>query len=99
MIKPANGYVLCKKSNVEKKTESGIIVATGLRQKGYDDHIQAEIIDIAIDSLIDGIETKELFIKGDTILFKKGLSEKLELEFDSKTEYYLVKKDDIMGIL
>jgi len=98
MIKPVNGYVLCKISDVEQKTQSGIVVPT-LRGKGYEDHVQAEIIDIAIDCVEDGVETKELFQKGDKVLFKKGLSEKIEIEFDNKNQYYLIKKDDIMGIL
>lgn len=93
MIKPVADRVLIKMKEQEETTKSGIILASGAKEKPQ----IAEVIEVGpgID-FVEGKEVKMYIKKGDKIIVSKYAG--TEIKYDGE-EYLIVKQDDILAIV
>ncbi|MGB9701706.1 MAG: co-chaperone GroES [Candidatus Kapaibacteriota bacterium] len=86
-IKPFGDRVLVEPTELQKKTESGIIIPDTAKEKP----IVGKIIEIGTSD-----EVKESFAVGDTVLFAKYGGEDISL---NNKEYKIIQISDILAKL
>jgi chaperonin GroES len=86
-IKPFGDRVLVEPTELQKKTESGIIIPDTAKEKP----IVGKIIEIGTSD-----EVKESFAVGDTVLFAKYGGEDISL---NNKEYKIIQTSDILAKL
>ena len=93
MIKPVADRVLIKMKEQEETTKSGIILASGAKEKPQ----IAEVIEVGpgID-FVEGKEVKMYIKKGDKIIVSKYAG--TEIKYDGE-EYLILKMADIIAIV
>lgn len=92
MIKPLGSRVLIKMKEGEETTKSGIILASGAKEKPQ----IAEVIEVGPGEKIDGkIEPIEIK-KGDNVIVSKYSGTEIKYEGE---EYIILKQDDILAIV
>ena len=92
MIKPLADRVLIKMKEGEEKTQSGIILSAGTKEKPQ----IAEVIAVGPGEIIDG-KLKEMNVKvGDNVIVTKYSG--TEVKYEGQ-EYIIVKQDDILAIV
>lgn len=93
MIKPVADRVLIKMKEQEETTKSGIILASGAKEKPQ----IAEVIEVGTGiDFVEGKEVKMYIKKGDKIIVSKYAG--TEIKYDGE-EYLIVKQDDILAIV
>ena len=93
MIKPVADRVLIKMIESEEKTQSGIILSSGAKEKPQ----VAEVIEVGPG--IVGTPEKEVKMylkKGDQVIVSKYSG--TEVKYDGE-EYLIVKQDDVLAII
>lgn len=93
MIKPVADRVLIKMKEQEETTKSGIILASGAKEKPQ----IAEVIEVGpgID-FVEGKEVKMYIKKGDKVIVSKYAGTEIKYEGE---EYLIIKQDDILAIV
>ena len=92
MIKPLADRVLIKMVQEEETTKSGIILASGAKEKPQ----IAEVLEVGPGEKIDG-KVEEMYIKkGDKIIVSKYAGTEVKYEGE---DYIIVKQSDILAIV
>ena len=92
MIKPLGDRVLIKMKEAEETTKSGIILATGSKEKPQ----IAEVIEVGPGEKVDG-KLQEMYVKkGDNVYVSKYAG--TEVKYEGQ-DYIIVKQDDILAIV
>ena len=92
MIKPLSDRVLIKMKEEEEMTESGIILASGSKEKPQ----VAEVIEVGPGEKVDG-KIGEMYVKkGDKVIVGKYAGTEVKYEGE---EYLIVKQEDILAIV
>lgn len=95
MIKPLFNKVLIEPENLEKKTESGIVLPDTAKE---DNLIKGKVVALGSGKRNEKGELIPLSVKeGDLILFRKGYSAD-EIEISGK-KYLLVSEEEILGLI
>ena len=92
MIKPLGSRVLIKMKEGEETTKSGIILASGAKEKPQ----IAEVIEVGPGETVDGKMEEMNVKKGDSIIVSKYSGTEVKYEGE---EYLIVKQDDILAIV
>ena len=92
MIKPLGSRVLIKMKEKEETTKSGIILASGAKEKPQ----IAEVIEVGPGEKVDGKMEEMNVKKGDSIIVSKYSGTEVKYEGE---EYLIVKQDDILAIV
>lgn len=91
-IKPLADRVVVKMTEVEEKTQSGIILASSAKEKPQ----IAEVLAVGPGGLVDGKEV-EMYVKvGDKVITGKYAGTEVKLD---KEEYIIVRQSDILAIV
>ena len=92
MIKPLSDRVLIKMKEAEETTKSGIILATGSKEKPQ----IAEVVEVGPGEKVDG-KLQEMYVKkGDNVYVSKYAG--TEVKYEGQ-DYIIVKQDDILAIV
>lgn len=92
MIKPLGDRVLIKMKEAEETTKSGIILATGSKEKPQ----IAEVVEVGPGEKVDG-KLQEMYVKkGDNVYVSKYAG--TEVKYEGQ-DYIIVKQDDILAIV
>lgn len=92
MIKPLADRVLIKMIQEEETTKSGIILASGAKEKPQ----IAEVLEVGPGEKIDG-KVEEMYVKkGDKIIVSKYAGTEVKYEGE---DYIIVKQSDILAIV
>ncbi|HIU51640.1 MAG TPA: co-chaperone GroES [Candidatus Merdicola faecigallinarum] len=92
MIKPLADRVLIKMVQEEETTKSGIILASGAKEKPQ----IAEVLEVGPGEKIDG-KVEEMYVKkGDKIIVSKYAGTEVKYEGE---DYIIVKQSDILAIV
>ena len=92
MIKPLGDRVLIKMKEAEETTKSGIILATGSKEKPQ----IAEVIEVGPGEKVEG-KIQEMYVKkGDNVYVSKYAG--TEVKYEGQ-DYIIVKQDDILAIV
>ena len=92
MIKPLADRVLIKMVQEEETTKSGIILASGAKEKPQ----IAEVLEVGPGEKIDG-KVEEMYVKkGDKIIVSKYVGTEVKYEGE---DYIIVKQSDILAIV
>ena len=93
MIKPVADRILIKMIEGEEKTQSGIILSSGAKEKPQ----VAEVIEVGPGiTHIPGKEVKMYIKKGDKVIVSKYSGTEVKYEGE---EYLIVKQDDVLAII
>lgn len=93
MIKPVADRVLIKMKEQEETTKSGIILASGAKEKPQ----IAEVIEVGPGTEnAEGKEIKMYIKKGDKVIVSKYAGTEIKYEGE---EYLIIKQDDILAIV
>ena len=92
MLKPLNDKVVLKMLEAEEKTQSGIILSSGSKEKPQ----IAEVIAVGPGGMVDGNEVKMTVKKGDKVVTNKYSG--TEIKFEGE-DYIIVKQSDILAIV
>lgn len=92
MLKPLADRVLIKMIEGEETTKSGIILASGAKEKPQ----IAEVIEVGPGGNVDGKEVKMMLKKGDKVVASKYAGTEVKYEGE---EYIIVKQSDILAIV
>ena len=93
MIKPLNDKVLIKMVEAEETTKSGIILASGSKEKPQ----IAEVVEVGPGGTDeDGIKVKMQVKKGDKVITSKYSGTEVKYE---GVDYIIVKQSDILAIV
>ena len=91
MIKPLADRVLIKMVQEEETTKSGIILASGAKEKPQ----IAEVLEVGPGEKIDG-KVEEMYVKkGDKIIVSKYAGTEVKYEGE---DYTIVRQEDILAI-
>ena len=91
-LKPLGDRVVIKQLEAEEKTKSGIILASGAKEKPQ----QAEVVAVGPGGIVDGKEVKMEVKVGDKVIYSKYAGTDVKLGED---EYVIVKQNDILAIV
>ena len=92
MLKPLHDNVVLKVEKQEKKTASGIILTTEVK----DQPSIAKVIAVGDGKVVDG-KKEEMCVKvGDQVIFKKYSTTEIKIENE---EYLIIAEKDILAIL
>lgn len=93
MIKPVADRILIKMKEEEETTKSGIILASGAKEKTQ----IAEVIEVGPGiTHIPGKEVKMYIKKGDKVIVSKYAGTEVKYEGE---DYLIVKQDDVLAII
>ncbi len=92
MIKPLADRVLIKMKEGEETTKSGIILASGAKEKPQ----IAEVIEVGPGAKKDGKIEEMQVKKGDNVIVSKYSGTEVKYE---GTEYIIVRQDDILAVV
>lgn len=93
MIKPVADRILIKMKEEEETTKSGIILASGAKEKPQ----IAEVIEVGPGIIhIPGKEVKMYIKKGDKVIVSKYAGTEVKYEGE---DYLIVKQDDVLAII
>ena len=93
MIKPLSDRVLIKMKESEEKTKSGIILASGAKEKPQ----IAEVIEVGPGrTTLEGKKEEMHVKKGDKIIISQYAGTEVKYEGE---EYLIVKQEDILAIV
>ena len=92
MIKPLSDRVLIKMKESEEKTKSGIILASGAKEKPQ----VAEVIEVGPGRVIDEKPMPMYVKKGDNVIVSQYAG--TEVKYNGE-EYLIVKQEDILAIV
>lgn len=93
MIKPVADRILIKMIEGEEKTESGIILSSGSKEKPQ----VAEVIEVGPGiTNADGKEVKMYIKKKDKVIVSKYSGTEVKYEGE---EYLIIKQDDVLAIV
>lgn len=93
MIKPVADRILIKMKEEEETTKSGIILASGAKEKPQ----IAEVIEVGPGiTHIPGKEVKMYIKKGDKVIVSKYAGTEVKYEGE---DYLIVKQDDVLAII
>ena len=93
MIKPVADRILIKMKEEEETTKSGIILASGAKEKPQ----IAEVIEVGPGiTHIPGKEVKMYIKKGDRVIVSKYSGTEVKYEGEG---YLIVKQDDVLAII
>ncbi len=93
MIKPVADRILIKMIEGEEKTESGIILSSGAKEKPQ----IAKVIEVGPGiTHIPGKEVKMYIKKGDKVIVNKYSGTEVKYEGE---EYLIIKQDDVLAIV
>ena len=91
-IKPLADRVVVKMTEAEKKTQSGIILASSAKEKPQ----IAEVLAVGPGGLVDGKQV-EMYVKvGDKVITGKYAGTEVKVD---KEEYIIVRQSDILAIV
>ncbi|HHU28426.1 TPA: co-chaperone GroES [bacterium] len=91
MLQPLHDNVVLKKEKAEKKTASGIILTTEVK----DQPAIAEVIAVGEGTLVDG-KLVPLSVKvGDKVVYKKYSTTELKID---EEEYLIIAEKDILAV-
>lgn len=92
MLQPLHGNVVLKKEKVEKKTASGIILTSEVKEQPA----IAEVVAVGEGTMVDG-KLQPISVKvGDKVVYKKYSTTELKLE---EQEYLIIDVKDILAII
>ena len=91
MLKPLNDRVVLKMTEAEEKTESGIILSSGSKEKPQ----IAEVVEVGPGIEIDGKKIKMYVKKGDKVVINKYSGTEVKYKGE---DYIIVKQEDILAI-
>ena len=91
-IRPLTDRVRIKRSEVEEKTASGIILAGAAKEQPQ----IAEVIEVGPGGIVDGKEIKMELKKGDKVIYSKYAGTEVKVEGE---EYIIIKEADILAVL
>ena len=93
MIKPVADRILIKMIEGEEKTQSGLILSSGSKEKPQ----IAEVLEVGPGiTHIPGKEVKMYIKKGDKVIVNKYSGTEVKYEGE---EYLIVKQDDVLAII
>lgn len=93
MIKPVADRILIKMKEEEETTKSGLILASGAKEKPQ----IAEVIEVGPGiTHIPGKEVKMYIKKGDKVIVSKYSGTEVKYEGE---DYLIVKQDDVLAII
>lgn len=93
MIKPVADRILIKMIEGEEKTQSGLILSSGSKEKPQ----IAEVLEVGPGiTHIPGKEVKMYIKKGDKVIVSKYSGTEVKYEGE---EYIIIKQDDILAIV
>lgn len=93
MIKPVADRILIKMVENEETTKSGIILASGAKEKPQ----VAEVIEVGPGiNNIEGKEVKMYIKKGDRVIVSKYSGTEVKYEGE---DYLIIKQDDVLAIV
>ncbi len=95
-LTPMPGYILVEPTKVEEKTTGGIYLPDSFSEK----QPTATVLAVGGDWVTEHGATIKCPVKvGDDVLVKKWGGDEFKLSFGSKTEYKMIKFDDILAKL
>lgn len=92
MIKPLSDRVLVKMKESEETTKSGIILASGAKEKPQ----VAEVIEVGPGRVVEGKREQMEVKKGDKVVVSKYAGTEVKYEGE---EYIILKEEDILAIV
>ena len=92
MIKPLEDRILIKMKEGEETTKSGIILASGSKEKP---HI-AEVIEVGPGKMVDGKLEPVNVKKGDNVIVSKYSGTEVKYE---GVDYIILKQEDVLAIV
>ena len=92
MIKPLGDRVLIKMKEAEETTKSGIILATGSKEKPQ----IAEVVEVGPGEKVDGVLQEMYVKKGDNVYVSKYAGTEVKYQGE---DYIIVKQEDILAIV
>ena len=92
MIKPLSDRVLVKMKESEETTKSGIILASGAKEKPQ----IAEVIEVGPGKMVEGKREEMNVKKGDKVVISKYAG--TEVKYNGE-EYIILKEEDILAIV
>ena len=92
MIKPLEDRILIKMKEGEETTKSGIILASGAKEKPQ----IAEVIEVGPGKNIDGKIQQVAVKKGDNVIVSKYAGTEVKYE---GVDYIIVKQEDVLAIV
>ena len=92
MIKPLEDRILIKMKEGEETTKSGIILASGSKEKPQ----IAEVIEVGPGKMIDGKLEPVNVKKGDNVIVSKYSGTEVKYE---GVDYIILKQEDVLAIV
>ena len=92
MIKPLEDRILIKMKEGEETTKSGIILASGSKEKPQ----IAEVIEVGPGKMIDGKVEPMNLKKGDNVIVSKYSGTEVKYE---GVDYIILKQEDVLAIV
>lgn len=95
-VQPMPGHILVEPTKMETKTAGGIYLPDSVSEK----QPTGKVLATGGDWVTEHGATIKCPVKaGDTILLKKWGGDEFKISFGSKTEYKIIKFDDILAIV